>query len=197
MYDQVEKPKENKSRGVANSVSQKKSSAKQGFEFVDNRPEAIMQRKFKGMLYDSKIHPIQLMKFGKEDRFQETFTTKTGLQGISSKEKSDKSSFQRMNIGDALNGFMNNWDKTKVASNIAGAYDDLSKHLSRVNIKYGDNSGSKQENNNVSGFWIGDTIDLLNQLYKFSYGGKVGFRADKFWRYTKRMRDLMWKGDDD
>jgi hypothetical protein len=39
MYAQKEKPKENKSRAVANSVSQKKSNAKQGFGFVDNREE--------------------------------------------------------------------------------------------------------------------------------------------------------------
>lgn len=45
MYEQVEKPKENKSRAIANSVSQKKSIVKQGFGFVDNRPKAIAQRK--------------------------------------------------------------------------------------------------------------------------------------------------------
>lgn len=37
MYEQVEKPKENKSRAVTNSVAQKKSDVKQGFGFVDNR----------------------------------------------------------------------------------------------------------------------------------------------------------------
>jgi hypothetical protein len=45
MYEQVEKPKANKSRAVANSVAQKKSNVRQGFGFVDNRPEAIMQKK--------------------------------------------------------------------------------------------------------------------------------------------------------
>lgn len=45
MYEQVEKPKENKSRAVANSVGQKKSNQKQGFGFSDNRPEAVTQRK--------------------------------------------------------------------------------------------------------------------------------------------------------
>lgn len=43
MYKQVEKPKGNKSRAVANSVTQKKSNGKQGFGFVDNRPESIIQ----------------------------------------------------------------------------------------------------------------------------------------------------------
>ena len=37
MYAQVEKSKEGKSRAVANAVTQKKSSVKQGFGFVDNR----------------------------------------------------------------------------------------------------------------------------------------------------------------
>lgn len=45
MYAQVEKPKENKSKAVAISVRQKKSDGKQCFGFVDNRPEAIAQRK--------------------------------------------------------------------------------------------------------------------------------------------------------
>lgn len=44
MYAQVEKTKENKSRVVANSVTQKKSNGKQGFGFVDNRYEATTQR---------------------------------------------------------------------------------------------------------------------------------------------------------
>jgi hypothetical protein len=50
MYAQVEKPKENKSRPVANSIGQKKSNVKQGFGFVDNRPEAVVQRKLKEMV---------------------------------------------------------------------------------------------------------------------------------------------------
>ncbi len=41
MYEQIEKPKENKSREVANSVAQKKSNEKQGLGFVDNRPEIL------------------------------------------------------------------------------------------------------------------------------------------------------------
>lgn len=45
MYAQIDKPKENKSRAVANSVTQKKRNVKQSFGFVDNRPEAVSQRK--------------------------------------------------------------------------------------------------------------------------------------------------------
>lgn len=45
MYAQENKSSENKSRAVANSVARKKSNGKQGFGFVDNRPDAIDQRK--------------------------------------------------------------------------------------------------------------------------------------------------------
>ena len=37
MYAQIEKPQENQSREIANSVAQKKSTVKQGFGLVDNR----------------------------------------------------------------------------------------------------------------------------------------------------------------
>lgn len=45
MYVQVEKSKDNIRRAVANSVVQKKSNGTQGFGFVDNRPNAVEQRK--------------------------------------------------------------------------------------------------------------------------------------------------------
>ncbi|MBE0370308.1 hypothetical protein [Pseudoalteromonas aurantia] len=44
MYAQIEKPKGHKGRAVASTVTQKKSNVKQGFGFVDNRPETIIQR---------------------------------------------------------------------------------------------------------------------------------------------------------
>jgi hypothetical protein len=49
MYAQVEKPKENKSTAVANPVAKKRNSGKQGFEFVDNRSKAIVQKKLQKM----------------------------------------------------------------------------------------------------------------------------------------------------
>lgn len=52
MYEQAEKPKENKSRSVSNSVTQKKGNGKQGFGFVDNRQEAIAQRKLQELSND-------------------------------------------------------------------------------------------------------------------------------------------------
>ena len=50
MYEQIKKPKENKSRAAVNSVPQKESNVKQGFGFVDNRQphKASVQRKLNG-----------------------------------------------------------------------------------------------------------------------------------------------------
>ncbi|MFT6922731.1 MAG: hypothetical protein ACJA1C_001737 [Crocinitomicaceae bacterium] len=45
MYAQARKNKKNKSGTIANNAVQKKSIVNQGFEFIDNRPEAIAQRK--------------------------------------------------------------------------------------------------------------------------------------------------------
>jgi hypothetical protein len=54
-YARVEKPKENKSRAVANSVGQKKGNGKQGGRFVDNRPETFAQLKSQVMI--NKMYP--------------------------------------------------------------------------------------------------------------------------------------------
>jgi len=53
MYEQIEKPKESKSRAVSNSFAQKQRSGKSTFQFVDNRSEAIAQRKLQKMANDS------------------------------------------------------------------------------------------------------------------------------------------------
>ncbi len=45
MYKQVEKQKISNSKVFSNEVVQKNSNVKQGFGFVDNRPEAVSQRK--------------------------------------------------------------------------------------------------------------------------------------------------------
>lgn len=55
MYAQYEKPKENKSRAVANSVGQKKSNVSKDFGFEDRRPEAIVQMKLLKMVNNSPL----------------------------------------------------------------------------------------------------------------------------------------------
>ncbi|MDY0130074.1 MAG: DUF4157 domain-containing protein, partial [Methanosarcina vacuolata] len=60
-YEQVKKPKENKSRAAASSIVQKKSSVKQGFGFVDNRPAAVAERKQQEKANNS--HQVDQMAF--------------------------------------------------------------------------------------------------------------------------------------
>jgi len=52
MDTHADKKLENKSRTVANEVAQKKSSSESTFQFVDNRPEAIAQRKMQDIAND-------------------------------------------------------------------------------------------------------------------------------------------------
>ncbi len=49
MNTHADKTQENKSQSVANAVFQKKSETGSAFQFVDNRPEAIIQRKIQEM----------------------------------------------------------------------------------------------------------------------------------------------------
>ncbi|PHR35614.1 MAG: hypothetical protein COA38_01820 [Fluviicola sp.] len=56
MYAQVEKPKQNNSRVVANSVGQKKSNGRQGFGFVDNRQYTMTNREANIVLDELKLH---------------------------------------------------------------------------------------------------------------------------------------------
>lgn len=62
MYAQVEKPKENRSRAIANSAVQKKN-----FGFVDNRLEGTTQRKVQ-VPVDSSNQPIQFKKSNADKR---------------------------------------------------------------------------------------------------------------------------------
>jgi hypothetical protein len=66
MYEQVEKPKENKSRAVANSVAQRKSKVKQGFGFVDNRPESKKANQLRAHhTHESTLQAMFRVKTGK------------------------------------------------------------------------------------------------------------------------------------
>ena len=60
MYAQVEKSKENKSKAVANSVSQKKGKNRTSDGFADTRSEAITQRKLQQKMSGDATVPIQL-----------------------------------------------------------------------------------------------------------------------------------------
>lgn len=84
MYSQENKSNENKSRAIANSVAQKKSNGRQGFGFVDNRPEAIAQRKLQEMANNSPR--ISQLKTYQQMAIDSPQTKQTGnLQAISDK----------------------------------------------------------------------------------------------------------------
>lgn len=76
MYAQKERTKENESRAVANSVRQKRSNGKQGYGFVDNRNEAIAQRKLQEVVNNSsqtkqatQLHASSETKYSTIQRF--------------------------------------------------------------------------------------------------------------------------------
>ncbi|MBW3530697.1 hypothetical protein [Shewanella sp. NKUCC06_TVS] len=59
MKTQIKKPKGNSSKAVSNLVSQKTSNVKQHIGLVDNRPEAIAQRKLQKLMGNSDhVKPI-------------------------------------------------------------------------------------------------------------------------------------------
>jgi hypothetical protein len=53
MNTHVDKTQENKSQSGANAISRKSSSAETAFRLVDNRPEAVVQRKLQEMANNS------------------------------------------------------------------------------------------------------------------------------------------------
>ncbi|KFI10737.1 hypothetical protein F0223_17495 [Vibrio coralliilyticus] len=85
MFAQVEKPKENKSRAIANCVAQKKSNGKQGFGLLDNRSigqrhlqnHRILQRAVdKGLKVDTPV-----IHKGNTGYVIEELTTEKGVHG--------------------------------------------------------------------------------------------------------------------
>ena len=65
MHTHANKTRENKTQLVANKASQKQSGSESAFQFTDNRPEAITQRKLKEMTGNSpqakKVAQLQAM----------------------------------------------------------------------------------------------------------------------------------------
>lgn len=59
MNTHADKTQENKSQSVANELSQKQNGSESTFQFVDNRPEAIAQRKLQEMVnYRSRVSQL-------------------------------------------------------------------------------------------------------------------------------------------
>ena len=91
MYAQVEKSKKNKSSSIANSVAQKKSNRKQGFGFVDNRPEAVAQRKLQEMVNKNSQATRMVQRYEKVDnnsaQYQKAIKKAENNTGLSDNSK--------------------------------------------------------------------------------------------------------------
>jgi uncharacterized protein with FMN-binding domain len=62
MHTHAEKTQENKSQSVADAVSKKQNGSESIFQFADNRPEAVAQRKLQEMV-DNSPRAMQLKTF--------------------------------------------------------------------------------------------------------------------------------------
>ncbi|MBE8907102.1 hypothetical protein [Enterobacter asburiae] len=71
MYKRIEKPKKDQSKANTNLVFQKKNHVQQGITYVDNRPEAIAQRKVLAMADTQPFQQRPLKKRGNNTDFPE------------------------------------------------------------------------------------------------------------------------------
>lgn len=85
------KTQENKSQSVANAVFQKQSSGKSKFQFVDNRPEAIAQRKLQKMANNSpqinQLRASSLAIVNNDDSIRQGLPINENENNIGSSEK--------------------------------------------------------------------------------------------------------------
>ncbi len=109
MYEQIEKPKENKNKAIANSAAQKKSNVKRGFGFVDNWPETIAQSKLQEMTNNCpqamRIAQLQVASDNyTQQNTVETFEQATPVQRVITVKSPRRNTFQNKR---QLKGFMN------------------------------------------------------------------------------------------
>jgi hypothetical protein len=81
MNTHAEKKQENKSQSVANALSKKNSGSKSTCQFVDNRPEAIAQRKLQEMANNSP-RAIQLKSFQEITNNNQSSSLKLSNEGV-------------------------------------------------------------------------------------------------------------------
>ena len=97
MYEQLEKKKENKignkSRVIANSVAQKKSTGKQGFEFMNNLSSLVVQTKLQD---DAKINSRKFKVSFYEEIARLVIHGVLHLLDYDDQTKSDKKVMKRM-----------------------------------------------------------------------------------------------------
>jgi hypothetical protein len=81
MNTQADKTQENKGQSVANGVSQKQSSGESTFQFVDNRPEAVAQRKLQEIVNNSP-RMLQLKALQEKANNNQVSSLKSPNEGV-------------------------------------------------------------------------------------------------------------------
>jgi hypothetical protein len=100
MSTYADKTRENKSQSVANGIAQKKKSKEATFQFVDNRPEAIVQKKQIDSIQNaSNSHPLQK----KENNTGLPDNLKSGIENISGHSMDDVKVHYNSDKPDQLN----------------------------------------------------------------------------------------------
>jgi len=122
MNTHADKTQENKSQSVANAVSQKQSSAESTFQFVDNRPEAIAQRKLQEMANNSpqakQADQLQAMVDNYTAQQKDNIQKKENKTGLPDKLKSGIENLS----GHSMDDVKVHYNSTKPAQLQAHAY---------------------------------------------------------------------------
>ncbi len=104
MNTHADKTQENKSQSVANAVSQKKSVTESAFQFVDNRPEAITQRRLEEMANYSpqakQASQLQAMAVNHSAQQQQPIQKKENNTGLPDNLKSGIENLSGYSMGD-------------------------------------------------------------------------------------------------
>lgn len=94
MYEKVEKPKENKSKAVANTVDNKENNTKIGFGFVDNSLRAVKQTKIANLMNRSSqtkiVQLVQKIKYDPVLEYTNRPKSKSVLYGLEDMRQATK-----------------------------------------------------------------------------------------------------------
>ena len=104
MNTHADKTQENKSHSVANETSQMQSGSKSTFQFVDNRPEAIAQRKLQEMAINSpqakQVAQLQAMANNHSAQQQQPVQKKENNTGLPDNLKTGMENLSGMSLDD-------------------------------------------------------------------------------------------------
>lgn len=181
MYEQVEKPKENKSKAVANSVYQKKNNVKQKYGFEDNRIELI-----KGINQNSqaKKHiPDRIITSGESKELGRAANYR--MEAPIQRMANEKESYQK--IAKALETWLRNWTEggeetaiQRVEQHWQLAAYTYRSMLEQIGFKFGPFQEVIKENmahfNIKSGTLLGELLTPPNDIENFGENGGLSGR---------------------